>query len=104
MRPLKPVGNTGEFWTAALPPWDLLGRTATGFSSARHAPRGTRAEVTDKAHRPRQCEQGGGLWRQVWEPHASPDNAVLTLKEKGRTQDGQGGEIPQQSLGCSHGV
>ena len=59
VHPLKPVGNTGEFWTAP-PPGDVLGRTARGFSSARHAPRGTHAEVMDKAHRPRQCEQGGG--------------------------------------------
>ena len=94
---------------------------ARGFSSARHAPRGTHAEATDKAHRPRQCEQGGGLWRQVWEPHANPDSAVERVTDIWEprvnsykvggagvpppcpttecTQDGQGGLGPQESPG-----
>ena len=44
------------------------------------------------------------LWSWVRIPHASPHDAVLTRKKEGRTRDGQGGKVPQESPGCNHGT
>ena len=53
---------------------------------------------------PGSMSKEGRLWCQVSESHANPHDTVLALKRNGRTQDGQGGKIPQDSLGCSREV
>ena len=58
--PLKPVGNTGGFWSVPAP-GDLMGRAAAhSYSNAHCAPRDTPEEVTDKAHCPWRCGRRGG--------------------------------------------
>ena len=90
---LKPVENTGEFWTAP-PPEGLAGGAARGFTSAQYGQRATHDRFQDVTHCPKHQEREEDTMGLGTDPPCQPTRCRPRPQEKRSHPGWPGWESP----------